>query len=228
MNENSYNFNLNETIKNEFNLLKNLKNIKNKKQIFYIYKNYSKKKGFKCFNLNKKYKIEKNDSIFINKSVTKTKHFKKSNLNKDNNNVSLDNNVDNNNSNKKDNLNNSIKIKKNNKLIYINKLLIKQKNKNNNGVVLKKKRSSIYRGVSRNGNSWQVILSLKNDKLYAGVFKTQEIAARIYDFISIKNKGIKANTNFQYNVHQIQNISEASIDYKAKNIEEIIDDLIQK
>ena len=93
---------------------------------------------------------------------------------------------------------------------------------------MKKKRNSIYRGVSKNGKNWQVIIYSKNGKGYIGMFKTQEIAARIYDIISIKNKGIKAKTNFEYDIHQIQNISEGYIDYKSDNIEDIIYDLINK
>ena len=109
----------------------------------------------------------------------------------------------------------------------MNKSLIKPKKKIND-VVVKKRRRSIYRGVSKNGNNWQVIVYSKNNKGYIGVFKTQEIAARIYDIVSIKNNGIKAKTNFEYDIHQIQNISEAYIDYKSKNIEEIISYLIKK
>ena len=127
-----------------------------------------------------------------------------------------------------ENLSGSIKIKSNRKLIYINKSLLKQKNKKNEEVVEKRKRSSIYRGVSKNGSNWQVIIYSKYNKGYIGVYKTQEIAGRIYDIISIKNKGIKAKTNFEYNIHQIQNIIDSYIDYNANNIEEIISDLIKK
>ena len=65
--ENSFNFCLNEKIKNEFDVLKNLTS-KNKDRIFYIYKNYSKKKNNNNnnFNPSKIYKIENNNSIFIN------------------------------------------------------------------------------------------------------------------------------------------------------------------
>ena len=52
------------------------------------------------------------------------------------------------------------------------------------------------------------------------------MAARVYDLVSIKNSGIKAKTNFQYNSQQIQKINEAIIDFKAKNIEEIILNII--
>ena len=225
MNDNSFEFYMNDKIKNEFDLLKNLK--KQKGPIFYIYKNYSKNKKNIIFN-SKRYNIEKNNSIFINKSITKSNNLKNSIINEDiNNNISKENNEEYN-SEKKDNLSNAIKIRKNKKMIYMNKSLIKQKIKKNDGIICKKKRSSLYRGVSKNGNYWQVIISSKYGKGYVGLFKTQEIAARIYDIISIKNKGIKAKTNFQYNLHQIQNISEENIDYKTKNIEEIIAGLIQK
>ena len=109
----------------------------------------------------------------------------------------------------------------------MNKFLIKQKKNNNNEIIEKKKRGSMYRGVSKNGNSWQVIIFSKYSKGYIGVFRTQEIAARIYDIVSIKNKGIKAKTNFQYNIRQIQKISETYINYNAENIEEIVSDLIK-
>ena len=221
---------------NYFNLLKKLK-IKKKERIFKICKNYSRikndsqlisKKKYRNHNYyNNLYKIQKNNSIFINKSNVGTKYLKKININKDINDIG-ENNSKENNLNKKDDLSNSIKIKKNNKLIYMNKFLIKPKFKNNDVVVEKKKRSSIYRGVSKNGNNWQVIISSKYNKGYIGVFKTQEIAARIYDIISIKNKGIKAKTNFKYDIHQIQNISESYIDYKSEDIEIIISNLINK
>ena len=197
------NFYLNEKVKSEFNLIKNFKSTK----IFYIYKNYSKNKDIDIFNSNKKYQIEKSNSIFINKNEN---CLKKKNI-----------------ENTMENVSGSIKIKSNHKLIYINKSLLKQKNKKNEGVVEKRKRSSLYRGVSKNGNNWQVIINSKYNKGYIGVYKTQEIAGRIYDIISIKNKGIKAKTNFEYNIHQIQNIIDSYIDYNADNIEEIISDLIK-
>lgn len=223
-------------INNQLNLLKKLKDIKNLKT-FKIFKNFSKNNDNNNYNSRKIYKnsnyynnsysIENNDSIFINKSDIKTIYLNNKIINKDINDNKGDNNSKINNLNKIDDLGNSIKVKKNKKLIFMNKSLIKPKNTNND-VVAKKRRRSIYRGVSKNGNNWQVIVYSKNSKGYIGVFKTQEIAARIYDIISIKNNGIKAKTNFEYDVHQIQNITEAYIDYKSKDIEEIISYLIKK
>ena len=124
------------------------------------------------------------------------------------------------------NFNNEIRIKKNNKMIFMNKSLIKEKNKKRDFIRENKNRRSIYRGVSKNGNKWQAIVYSKYLNGYIGVYPTQELAARVYDIYSIKNKGLKANTNFMYNLHQIQKISEANIDYKSENIEEIISNLI--
>ena len=69
------------------------------------------------------------------------------------------------------------------------------KNKSNK----KSNRSSLYRGVSRNGKKWQVLLMFKKNKYYFGNYKNEEIAAKIYDYFTIKFKGNKAITNFSYN-----------------------------
>jgi hypothetical protein len=69
--------------------------------------------------------------------------------------------------------NNEIKVLKNNKVVYINKDLlnsystsryIKKFKKIN--FVIRKQRSSKYRGVSKNGNKWQVLMMINNKKFY--------------------------------------------------------------
>ena len=113
-------------------------------------------------------------------------------------------------------------------MIFINKYLYESQNKEK---TIKKSpaiRGSKYRGISKNGNKWQTIVTFKKINEYVGVFETEEIAARIYDIVSIKNRGIKAKTNFKYDISQIQKIIEAKIDYKSKNISEIISKLIGK
>ena len=233
-----------------FNKKDNLKILNNKnKCIFKIFKDFSKIKYNNNYNFTKinrnitykhnnlyNYKIEKCNYIFINKSDKKINKLQNSiiikDINKDINNIKEENNLSEinskNNINNTDNLSNEIKVKKNNKMIYINKLLLKPKNTKKDIIPKEKKRNSIYRGVSKNGNKWQVIIYSKYCKKYIGLYKTQEIAARIYDIISIKNKGIKAKTNFIYNLHQIQKITDTKIDYKSKNIEEIIYYLIKE
>lgn len=125
--------------------------------------------------------------------------------------------------------NNEIKILKNRKMIYVNKDLLNNYSTARNIKKLKKinfvkinKTSSKYRGVSRNGNSWQVLIMIKNKKYYIGSYPSEEIAAKIYDIAAIKSRGVKARTNFPYNSIQIKNIYEANINIKNGKISEII------
>ena len=115
----------------------------------------------------------------------------------------------------------------NNKMIFINKCFIKQKKKKTEIKEGRNKRKSIYRGVSKNGKKWQTIIYCGNYKGYIGIYPTEELAARVYDIISIKNQGIKAKTNFIYNIHQIEKIIETDIDIKSNRINDIILDLIR-
>ena len=89
----------------------------------------------------------------------------------------------------------------------------------------KSKRSSKYRGVSKNGNQWQVLIMLDKNKSYIRSYSSEYIAARVYDILAIKSKGFKARTNFIYDYEQISKIIEMDIDIKAKNINEIISNL---
>ena len=73
-----------------------------------------------------------------------------------------------------------------------------------------------------------MITSYKRNNRYYGVYPTDEIAARAYDIISIKNRGIKAKTNFKYDLHQIQKISEVNVDFISNNISGKIINLIEE
>ena len=130
--------------------------------------------------------------------------------------------------------NNEIKVLKNNKVVYVNTFLLNSYSTSKNIKKLNKitfigrnKRSSQYRGVSKNGNQWQVLMMINKNKSYIGSYPSEELAARIYDILALKNRGIKARTNFIYNSKQIKNICEKEIDIKAENISEIITQLIQ-
>ena len=125
---------------------------------------------------------------------------------------------------------NKIKVFKNNKTVYMNSYWIynnpaKKKQSSKNKLMLNG-RSSKYRGVSRNGNNWQVFLMINRRKTYVGTYPSEEIAARVYDIMSIKYRGIKARTNFKYNSGQIKMIKKIELDVKSRNIYEIISKLI--
>ena len=123
---------------------------------------------------------------------------------------------------------NKIKVFKNNKTVYMNSYWIYnplKKPKSSKKLVMLNGRSSKYRGVSRNGNNWQVFLMMNRSKTYVGTYPSEEIAARVYDIMSIKYRGLKARTNFIYNNDQLKMIKEIDVDIKSRNIYEIISKL---
>ena len=75
---------------------------------------------------------------------------------------------------------------------------------------------------SKNGNQWQVLLMFKKSKSYVGSYNSEEIAAKIYDILAIKLRGVKARTNFKYSYEQIKKIGDTDFDKNSKNLEEII------
>ena len=188
------------------NLLKENKN--NKKKILEI---NNLKKDNKIFNIEK---IKKN----INENIRNNYiYLPLQNINKDNT-INLDDKIF---------LNNEKEVKKNNKTVFVNKFLLKIKNtyiKNKRSAIIK--RSSKYRGVSKNGAGWQVLLMVKNNKPYIGTYSSEELAARIYDIASIKKIGIKSKTNFLYKNEQIDRILNTNIDFKNPNISKVISELI--
>ena len=101
------------------------------------------------------------------------------------------------------NLIHSININQNiNTKIYNKEKSSTKKNKNIQKKILKlNSRSSKYRGVSKNGNKWQVHIMINKKNKYIGIYDSEEIAARIYDVESIKKNGLKAITNFKYNLN---------------------------
>ena len=103
------------------------------------------------------------------------------------------------------------KIIKNNKLVYNNNsenISCNIINNYSDKSIKKFLRSSSYRGVSKNGNKWQVLFMNNNKKYYLGNFKSEEIAAKIYDIFSLKYSGKKAMTNYYYTDEQIKKIKE--------------------
>ncbi len=68
-------------------------------------------------------------------------------------------------------------------------------------------RSSNFRGVSKTGNKWQVLLMHKA-KFYLGSYNTEEEAAKVYDSYAIYYFNERAKTNFLYTEEEKANIIE--------------------
>lgn len=69
-------------------------------------------------------------------------------------------------------------------------------------------RGSQYRGVSKNGNKWQVLVMGNQKKSYSGSIKDEITAAKTYDKLAIKNLGLRAKTNFDYKWKDLAKIVE--------------------
>lgn len=85
----------------------------------------------------------------------------------------------------------------------------------------KTKRRSGYRGVSRNGASWQVLMMINNVKTYIGWYKTEEEGALVYDIVSILFKQQKARTNLSYSKAKFLDLLEI-YDADTKHFKKII------
>eukprot|EP00347_Sterkiella_histriomuscorum_P003222 403365125 len=70
-------------------------------------------------------------------------------------------------------------------------------------------RGSQFRGVSRNGKKWQVMIMGKSKKQYIGAIEDESEAALIYDWHAVVTQGIRAKTNFSYTRDQLMKIAEA-------------------
>ena len=205
-NSNINNSNINNSV---YNILNNNINKPNINEIVYNFN--SKADDVKSINKNNYFKIINIDSEEKNRTINNTSTLKEE---------SELNNCQN---------NNEVKVLKNNKAVYVNSYLLNSPSTSKNlkklnkiTFINKNKRSSRYRGVSKNGNQWQVLMMHKKGKSYVGSYTSEETAARIYDILAIKYKGIKARTNFKYTYQQIKKIGDSKIDIKASDINEII------
>ena len=116
-----------------------------------------------------------------------------------------------------------IKLIKNNKIVYVSesatKLHFKKiKSKKRFTFINRGQRGSRFRGGSRNGNQWQVLIMINKSKSYVGSYSSESLAARIYDIVSLKNHGNKAKTNFDYTKSEISGL--ICLDVKDKTIED--------
>ena len=59
--------------------------------------------------------------------------------------------------------------------------------------------------IDNNNDRWEYeLIMINNKKDYIGSYPSEKIASRVYDILSIKNRGIKARTNFIYNHIQLK------------------------
>ena len=70
----------------------------------------------------------------------------------------------------------------------------------------KKSRRSKYRGVSKNGSQWQVLIMTKKKKKYMGSYSSEEEAAKVYDKFALLYHGRKAKTNYDYSKEEIEKL----------------------
>lgn len=96
---------------------------------------------------------------------------------------------------KKQKINNEININKEN-----------TKKNDENFEKNRKPRGSKFRGVSRNGNQWQVLIMVNKKKRYVGSYSKEEDAARAYDKVALQNHGSKAKTNYDYTKKEVEEI----------------------
>ena len=192
------------------------------------------------FEIPEKNKFFKNEKIDIDQNIEQSKFkifWKDNNLFKEMDANNNGNDIIENNCGKKDEENikkrNEVKVILNNKLVYSNS---NDTNSYSNNFQKSKKikfinagrRRSKYRGVSKNGNQWQVLFMVNNSKSYIGTYTTEDLAARVYDIMAIKNRGNKAKTNFIYSETQIRKIFNNDIDIKSKNVKEKILELLKE
>lgn len=78
------------------------------------------------------------------------------------------------------------------------RVLITGKPKNKSKKIQKSNRHSNFRGVSRNGKKWQVMIIGTIRKKYFGAIPNERDAAIFYDKLSILTNGLSAKTNFNY------------------------------
>eukprot|EP00347_Sterkiella_histriomuscorum_P016005 403354863 len=64
-------------------------------------------------------------------------------------------------------------------------------------------RGSMFRGVSKNKNKWQMMIMGNFKKMYVGAIDQEQDAAQLYDKVAIFTHGLKAKTNFSYNRGEI-------------------------
>ena len=83
----------------------------------------------------------------------------------------------------------------------LNTIIIFQKKKHSRAKI--SDRRSTFIGVSKNGPSWQSMITVEKRKIYIGTYKTEREAAIAFDFYSILIHTMEGKTNFRYTKGQL-------------------------
>ena len=83
----------------------------------------------------------------------------------------------------------------------LNTIIIFQKKKHSRAKT--SERRSTFIGVSKNGPSWQSMITVEKRKIYIGTYKTEREAAIAFDFYSILIHTMEGKTNFSYTKGQL-------------------------
>ena len=65
-------------------------------------------------------------------------------------------------------------------------IIIKPHKKSFKGYNIDNFRGSKFRGISKNGNSWQILVMVNRKKKYLGTLPTEDAAAKFYDKVAIQ------------------------------------------
>jgi hypothetical protein len=71
------------------------------------------------------------------------------------------------------------------KNIGMNELVVVSARKVNHGKFSNRYRGSLFRGVSRNGKAWQILIMIDNEKIYLCTTENPGQAAVLYDYVII-------------------------------------------
>lgn len=89
------------------------------------------------------------------------------------------------------------------KQIDMENMVLMSARKVNHGKFSDRYRGSLYRGVSRNGRTWQVLIMIDNEKIYLCSIENPHQAALLYDYVIIQAKGLSSKINFCYTKAQL-------------------------
>ena len=80
----------------------------------------------------------------------------------------------------------------------MDELAVLSARKVNHGKFSDRYRGSLYRGVSKNGKAWQILIMIDNEKIYLCIMDNPRQAAVLYDYVIVQAKGLAAKLNSNY------------------------------